>query len=366
VSRRCARSGLAALLLACVACGDGYAPEPPAAAGGGAAPAEPEVVALLDGEPIRREDVSGRVAFRIYRHQVDIYSLLKGEVERLVDERLLERAARARGTSAEALVAAAEARATPASEADVDLYLAEHPGEAAAGGERRARIRHYLDQTRRIEQRLALLEQLREEADYQLVLAPPEQPRTELSMQGAPARGPADASVTIVHFASFSSRSSAQSAQRLARLREEYPDAVRVVYRNFPTERDETGLLAARVGFLAQDAGRFWEYHDALFAVGGRIDRQAIASAAEQAGLGAQALERASADAALLDRVKADAESARDAGAPREPTLYVNGRYLSGLYPYEALRALVAEELGETHPARATSPAPNRVPAPAA
>jgi hypothetical protein len=49
----------------------------------------------------------------------------------------------------------------------------------------------------------------------------------------------------------------------------------------------------------------------------------------------------------MLRRVEADAELARRSGALREPTVFVNGRYWSGLGSYGDLRKLVKEELGE-------------------
>jgi len=311
-----------------------------------AGPAEPgrEVVAWLHGEPLYRDQVTSPVAFRIYRHQVDIHSLLVQEIERQVDARLLAREAERRGVGVEALLAEAATGAPPVEEADVDRYLAERPQEAAVP-EARARVRHYLEETRRIERRLGLLGALRERAGYRLVLEPPVPPRTAIGLEGAALRGPADAPIEIVHFASFGSRASARSAARLARLAQELPGAFRQAHRDFLGRPDETALLAARLGQLARRAGSFWSLHDALFALDGRLDEAALARAAESAGLGGDALAQARGDASLLAAVRRDQDAGVAAGVPREPTLFVNGRYASGLQPYGELRALVLEEL---------------------
>jgi protein-disulfide isomerase len=320
------------------------------AAAAHAQPATPErrtPLAVVDGEILYQEDVEGAVAFRIYRHEVDIYSLLRAEAERRVDERLLRREAERRGTSVEAMLEQVQATARPVTEAEVDAWLAEHPGESEARPEEaRVRVRHYLSETRRIEKRLALLEGLREAAGYRLLLPPPSPPRTEIDVAGAPARGPEQAPVTIVHFATFSSRHSARSAAQIARLTQEFPGRIRWIHRTLLHERDETGLLASRVGFLAQDAGRFWELHDRLFAEGGSLDEGAIAEAARAVGLGPDTLERARSDPQLLARVKRDLDAANASGAPREPTLFVNGRYVAGIAPYDEIRAVVVEESG--------------------
>jgi hypothetical protein len=304
---------------------------------------------VLEGETLYKEDVQGAVAFRIYRHEVDIYSLLQAEAERRVDEKLLAREAARRGLGVEAMLEQVEGDAEVVSEDEVDRYLAEHPAEAGApADEARARVRHYLSETRRIERRIVFLSQLREAAGFRFLLAPPEPPRTEIDVAGAPARGPEDAPVTIVHFATFSSRDSACSAARLARLLAEFPGRVRWIHRNLLNDGDERGLLASRLAFLGQEKGRFWDLHDRWFARGGKLDAEEIVAIARQSGLDEGDVERARRDPALLRRVKRDLDAANAAGAPREPTVFVNGRYVAGLSPYAEIRAVLVEELGDT------------------
>jgi protein-disulfide isomerase len=313
-----------------------------------AAPDADPVVARLGGEPIRRSEVSAPAAFRLYLHEAQAYALLEEETGRLVDERLLADAARREGVKPEALLARVAADGPAVSEADIDRYLAAHPGRARAGTPEvvRPRVRLHLEERNRAERRLRFLAGLRERAGFEWLLAPPVPPRVAIDASGAPARGPEAAPVTIVHLASFGSAASARSAAKLTRLLAEMPGRVRWLHVNMPGERDEGALRAAQLGFLAQDAGRFWEAHDALFAKEGRLDPEALAAAAAAAGLPDDALGRADA-AALLRRVEADAALARRSGALREPTVFVNGRYWSGLGAYGELRKLVKEELGE-------------------
>jgi len=335
---------LALVLLAAVACRD-------------AAPDADPVIARLGGEPIRRSEVSAPAAFRLHLHEAQSYALLEEETERLVDERLLADAARGEGIAPETLLARVEANGPAVTEVDIDRYLAAHPGRAAAGpaDAARARVRQHLEARNRAQRRLHFLAGLRERRGFEWLLVQPAAPRVEIDAAAAPARGPADAPVTIVHLASFGSADSARSAAKLARVFGEHPGRVRWLHVNLLREHDEGGLRAARLGFLAQDAGRFWEAHDALFEKAGQLDPEALAAAASKAGLAADALERTD-EGALLRRVEADAALARRSGALREPTLFVNGRYLSGLGPYAALRQLVREELGEA----AAAPLPRR------
>ena len=88
----------------------------------------------------------------------------------------------------------------------------------------------------------------------------------------------------------------------------------------------------------------FWRLHDRLVTEGGAPDRTKLAEHASAIGLGDR-FERLAGDPESLRRVRRDLERAREAGVRRAPTLFVNGRYLSGLDGYEALRALVRDEL---------------------
>jgi hypothetical protein len=312
-------------LAAALACGEPHADDP--------------VIARLDGEPIRRSEVSAPAAFRLYRKEVETYAVLEEEALRLADERVLAAAARQQGTTAEALLARVETESPPVADADVERWLAEHGGDA--GDVARARVRHYLEERGRIERRLAYLAELRTRAGYAWLLPQPTPPRTRIEAPRAPARGPAGAPVTIVHFASFASRDSARSAEALAKLAAERPDELRWLHVNFASEDEPAALHAARLAFAAQDAGRFWELHDALFARRGRIDDAALVAAAHAAGVRGAPLD----DAALDARVDEDFALAKRAGVLREPSVFVNGRYWSGRGGEAGLRRLVEEEL---------------------
>jgi protein-disulfide isomerase len=334
VSPRAVRLALGCAL-ALLACGDSAGRD-----------REDPVIAKLGGEPIRKSDVSAAAAFRLYRHEVATYTLLEQETERLVEERLLAAEARRRGLEPAELLAQVEAAAPAPTEADVDRYLADHP-EAGPADVVRPRLRHYLERSARVERRLAFLAKLREEAGFEWLLPRPVPPRTAVVAPRAPARGPEDAPLTLVHFASFGSAASARSARTLERLFEEFPGRVRWLHVNLPREDDEAGRRAAELGFAAQEAGRFWQLHDALFARAGRLDAEALDAAAREAGLPGDVLARAD-RAELARRLDADLEVAQRAGALREPTLFVNGLYWSALRPYAGLRRRVEQELARS------------------
>jgi protein-disulfide isomerase len=244
------------------------------------------------------------------------------------------------------------------SEADVDAWLAEHPSDAALGPEARPRVRFYLEEKQRIERRLALVERLRREAGYELLLPKPVEPRVRIETTGAPSRGPADAPVTIVHFASFASPLSARSAAALRALDAELPGKIRFVHRSFLDTADATGVLAAQIALVVarETPDRFWTLHDRLFAEGGRLTEAKVVEIAGEVGIPADRVAEIRADPALLAALRDELAIGKRAGVPREPAAFANGRYASGTFDAERLRAIVREELAQ--PTLAPGPYP--------
>lgn len=303
-------------------------------------------LAEVYGETIYVEDVEGAVAFRIFKHELDIYSLLKSEAEQRIEKKLLAREAAERGISVEALLAAVDGETVTVEESEIDRYLAEHPAPAGRdSAQARRRVRHYLQERARLERRVAFMDALHEKAGTRILLAAPLPPRTEVETDGAPRRGPESASVEIVHFASFGSRNAARSARKIDRLREAYPGRIRQVHLNLLNDRDERGLAAARIAFAAADSNRFWEVHDRFFSQAAeRATIEELEELAIEIGVPEKLVRAAKNDLGRLRAVKRDIDTAQAAGVPREPGLFINGRFASGLLPYDEIDKIVAEE----------------------
>lgn len=84
--------------------------------------------------------------------------------------------------------------------------------------------------------------------------------------------GPADAAVTLIEYGDFQCPFCAELEKSLKQLEEQYPNDLRVVYRNFPLigtvdepihEKAALSMQAAEAAGLQE---KYWEMHDALFA----------------------------------------------------------------------------------------------------
>jgi protein-disulfide isomerase len=102
---------------------------------------------------------------------------------------------------------------------------------------------------------------------------------------------------------------------------------VKLYFKPYPILRHAGALEAAMAGEWGRDQGAFWKLHDALFESSGH-DLDALAAAAEAAGLDASDLRDTLLSRRMEARVRASQTEANQVGVHGTPTLFLNGRRL--------------------------------------
>ena len=170
-------------------------------------------------------------------------------------------------------------------------------------------------------------------------------PAIVFDLQNAPVRGLATAPVTIVEFSDFQCGFCSRATGTLVRLLERYPGRVRWIMKHYPLDFHDAAPLAHRAALAAQQQGKFWEMHDAIFAAPKSLGRQQMLRHAARLTLDMDRFVRDMEGPrvkALLDR---DMAEGRKAGVDGTPTLFVNGARVVGAVPYETLAASVERAL---------------------
>lgn len=163
-------------------------------------------------------------------------------------------------------------------------------------------------------------------------------------IDGAPARGPADALVTIVELSDFGCPYCGRAQTTLAALERLYPGQIRMVYRHNPLDIEDASL-AAEASMAAAAQGQFWPMHDHIFAAGGRVTRAQVEELALALGLDMARFRRDLDQHRHLPRIAADAELAHGLGVYSTPAFFVNGRPILGALPLGVFVHVVEEEL---------------------
>ncbi len=163
--------------------------------------------------------------------------------------------------------------------------------------------------------------------------------------------GPDDAPVTIVEWSDFQCPFCARQAPILAHVHEKYGDSVRIIYRHLPMAFHSQAELAAEAAVAAADQGKFWAFHDQVFAhqVRGKppaLSRADLESFAQAAGLDLAKFRAALDDRRYRDVVAAEGATATALGVNGTPTTFINGRPIIGSKPEEIFDGLVELELG--------------------
>lgn len=165
----------------------------------------------------------------------------------------------------------------------------------------------------------------------------------------SPSIGPKGARIQLVTFEDFECPFCSQVAPMLKEFQARFPNDVRLVYKQFPLASiHNNAQLAAEASMAAHEQGKFWEYHDLLFANQKAIERPDLERYAEQLGLD-MAKFKASIDTGkwkpFIDREMADGSRAQVGGTP---SIFLNGQRYQGPrgYPPEGLEAVSRTYLG--------------------
>jgi protein-disulfide isomerase len=165
--------------------------------------------------------------------------------------------------------------------------------------------------------------------------------------KSAPQRGPSDALVTIVQFSEFQCPFCNRVLPTVEQVVKTYGKDVRVVWKNNPLPFHDKAGLAAEAAMEANDQGKFWEFHDKLFANQQKLAREDLEKYASEAGLNMTKFKAALDTNEHKSVIDADQQLARSLGASGTPSFFINGRSLRGAQPFEAFKAVIDEELAK-------------------
>ena len=122
---------------------------------------------------------------------------------------------------------------------------------------------------------------------------------------------------------------------------------MRIVWKNLPLAMHRNAEPAARAAAAAYQQGKFWEFHDKLFANQKNLNEESYMKYARELGLDMDKFARdmsvvSTTTKKLIDSDKSEASSL---GITGTPAFFVNGRFLSGARPFEDFAKLIDDAL---------------------
>ncbi|MGH9425481.1 MAG: thioredoxin domain-containing protein, partial [Terriglobia bacterium] len=310
-------------------------------------PAQP-LVAEINGEAITVEHLEKALGARLSQIEEQIYALKRDKLNSLIAERLLRQEADKRGISVETLLDTEVIKKAPSLiEVEIEAVYQENrsrlPEDEAVG---REKVRAALRQQKWAVQRKMFLDMLRSQATLVDRLPPPPITRVEVSSDGAPVRGKTDAAVTLVEFSDFHCPFCKRVQSTLNQVLAKYPEQVQLYYRHLPLDSlHPQARRAAEAARCAQDQGKFWEYHDVLFAQAPNAAEVDLKNYAAQVGLDSKEFTSCLFQSIHHAAVQRDLDEGSRLGVEGTPAFFINGRFLSGAQPLEEFVRVIDEEL---------------------
>jgi len=102
---------------------------------------------------------------------------------------------------------------------------------------------------------------------------------------------------------------------------------------------------AAEAAQCAHEQGKFWEFHDKLFASQQKMSDEDFKATATELGLNIESFTACYESGKFREDVAKDAAEAAQVGVTGTPAFMINGRFLSGAQPFEAFKTIIDEEL---------------------
>jgi len=275
-----------------------------------------------------------------------LYEARRAALDEIVALTLMDGAAKAQGIDRSELVEKEITAKVPAvTEAEVAAWYQANQArvQGAPLDQVRQPIRAFLTQERMQTLREQYVDELKSKTPVRVMLEPP---RQKVAIEKAsPVRGPADAPIEIVEFSDFQCPFCQRVGPALTQVLNTYGDRIRLVYRQYPLPNHPNAKQAAEAGMCANEQGKFWPYHDRLFANQQRLGASDLKQHAVDLGLDAPRFNACLDSHKYVPLIDADISAGNASGVNGTPAFFINGRMLSGAQPFEAFKKIIDDEL---------------------
>ncbi|MEO7729535.1 MAG: thioredoxin domain-containing protein [Kofleriaceae bacterium] len=170
--------------------------------------------------------------------------------------------------------------------------------------------------------------------------------------------GPDNALLTLVVWSDFQCPYCAKQAPVLAELRARYKDEIRIVYRHLAMGFHRDAALAAEAAVAAAEQGKFWAFHDQVFANFGHLTRADLEGYAQAIGLDLPVFRAALDQRRYRDAIVAEGAAGEALGVDGTPTMFINGAPVVGARTAAMIGPLIEAHLARSRDVTSAGVAP--------
>jgi protein-disulfide isomerase len=163
-------------------------------------------------------------------------------------------------------------------------------------------------------------------------------------IQDSPVRGESNQPVVLAEFSDFQCPFCARAKATVDEFMAKHGREVALTFKHFPLSQiHPEALPAAKAARAAQNQGKFWEYHDRLFARQKELGETLYVNLAEELGLNREQFERDRQSPETTTIINRDIELGRALGIEGTPFFLMNGRPLAGAVSLAEMEQLLTQ-----------------------
>jgi len=305
------------------------------------------VLAEIGNHKITQQEVDSKI-------KMQLYDARKEAVDQLVDDYLLQQAAKKEKLSVADYVKREinDKVVAEVNDATAKKFYDENKDKipvlktAGSYDKIKDRLIAALRQRDAQQQHEQLLARLRKDGGAKILLAPP-RINVNLSAAGHPTLGPKNAPVTVIEFADFQCPFCKRSEDAVKAIHEKYGDRIQLVFMDFPLSFHPHAMPAANAARCAEAQGKFWQFHDALFADQSKLEPADLKATAKTLGLDTAKFNACFDKNQYGEAIQKDLEEGHKLNVSGTPTFFIDGREVVGAQPTENFVSIIDQELAK-------------------
>jgi len=160
----------------------------------------------------------------------------------------------------------------------------------------------------------------------------------------SPTFGSTEQKIVLYEFSDFQCPFCAKAQENLKKFMDKHQDRVTLVFKHLPLIRiHPQAIPAAKASWAAQQQGKFWEYHDALFEQQDRLGEELYLEIANNLDLDIDKFNSDRQSEAATTSIENDMKLAQKIGVSGTPFFVMNGETFSGAVELSKIEETLAK-----------------------
>jgi len=304
--------------------------------------------AIFGDQIITHQQVIDPIASELYEAEKKLYELKINQLKTQLLTRLISKNPLSKGLSADAFVQKYITKNPKVSDVEIEQFiLANRIPKEKVDVAFKGKVRSFMLQQKNASAITSWLDSEGKKHGVIIKLQPPEIPRLEIAINGAPVQGSDNAPITIVEYSDFQCPYCARAEETIKEIQKNYKDKVRIVYKQFPLDFHKDAFRASEASLCAneQSSAIFWKLHDYMLANPKALTENNLIEQAVRRGAKKAQFSECLKSGKYVSRVQQEIDEGRRLGVQSTPMFFVNGITIRGAQPYPVFEKLIEEEL---------------------